>query len=163
MLDTKSLIIAEILKQEGPFRARHIWEPLGLTTQNVGNHLSRLVSKGILIKSGITYELESKERLVDEMVNSGQRMRLESAKPVGAFYPMAEAHQTTIDYTVRARMLEKSGATEMHVVLNQMIDDTIEEMKKLKKWLNHKTYVQSRAEDGFDSEMWDSLKDMFLK
>ena len=155
MLETKALIISQILKQNGPFRARHIWEPLGLSTQNVGNHLSRMVDRGLLIKTGITYEVAHKEHLIDELATAREPRYIEKPVDVGPFL-FSRVHYD-IDQVVRARVLDMPNAAERHMEANTMIDDAIEQLKLCKKWLNRKAYSVNKAAQGFDKERWEKV------
>lgn len=155
MIETKAQIIHQILKQEGPFRARHIWEPLGLSTQNVGNHLSRLVERGLLSKTGINYEVANKEHLIDELATAREPRHIEKPVDVGPFL-FSRVHYD-IDQVVRARVLDMPYAAERHVDTNILIDEAIEQLKICKKWLNRKAYSVNKAAQGFDKERWEKM------
>lgn len=159
MLETKAMVIHEILKYDKPFKARHIYEEMGCTPQIVHNHLRRLVEKGALIKSSTFFTVANKERLIDELISSTEGRNLDKVEPVPWFImpPQAMKWQIFVDYVVRGRVLEKTQADDMHGWTNQQIDEIIEQAKRMKKWLNTKSYTKTRAADGFTDENWSAM------
>lgn len=166
MQNTKAIVIHEILRQSGKrFRLHTIYDETGVSPQNTANHLRRLVSKGLLIKTGTFYTVSSQEALVDELVTIKDGVNLEQATGVTVFFSSNAAQNSNdvVDRVVRARVLDLPQATDMHVVVNQKIDEAQEQLKKLKRWLNTKTYAISSAEKNFNEEEWEALKTMFLE
>lgn len=162
MIETKAMIIHQILKLDKPFKPRHIYEEIGLSAQNTNNHLSRLVSKGILIKAGPTYMVANKELLIDELVAANERGKMEPATETPFGFPFPD-FQKFIDAVARARVLEKERAIEAHIYANAQLDVLMEETKKLKKWLNNKSYTMGRAKSGFDPVMYQVVLNLMDK
>ena len=161
LLETKALIIHEILKRkDAPFKARQIYDEIGVSAQNVSNHLSRMVDKGVLMKQGTFFVVPSQERLVDELAAAHERVSIEKASDTKLTRNLEDV-QNWVDQVVRARVLGKPNATELYLALNSEIDDTLAEFKKLKKWLNKKSYTLSRAEKGYDETIYGALTSLF--
>lgn len=162
MNSTKAMIIHQILKLDKPFKPRHIYEEIGISAQNTSNHLARMVSKGILIKNGPIHMVANKEALIDELIASNENTEMEPATDVMEleFFSIL---QNMVDQVVRARVLDTNEAIDAHVLMNHVIDDAMDECKKLKKWLNHKTYTISRAEKDYNEDMFNFILQVLTK
>lgn len=152
MIETKALIIHQILKLNKPFKPRHIWEPLGISPQNLNNHLVNMVDKGILSKNGTIYALANQELLVDELASVSEKSRLELPEPTILWVESNTNNLKNLLYfAVTARALGKEFSGPLTVGINSEIDSTIEELKKAKKFLNRKAYSEDRAKKIYEN------------
>ena len=160
---TKTQVLMEILKFEGrPFQPKQLRNELGISNQNLNNHLQRLIKEGVLIRSaGAFYRVTDNERLVKVLADSDSSYsRMQEAKDVVPGAGLIGELQTACDTIVRARILDVEGSTTAHVGMNNMLDDMQRQIKLLRKWLNTKSYSTVKAKEGFDQDYFNRIAEM---
>lgn len=160
MLDTKAMIVHQILKLNRPFRPREIHEEIGISGQNLNNHLKRLVAKGLLLKHGQIYEVSDRAALIDDLAETKESAGLVKPRDVLgepiSIKDLAEA----VDSIARARILGIEGASNAHVKMNNLVNDLEQQVKHLRRWLNNKRYSEARAEADFDLDYFKKIEEI---
>lgn len=167
--DVKLLILGNVAKFERPFRLANITEMTGLERQLVHYHLTKLVEQGKLEKIGKTYSIINKDELIDSMLDGINNSDIRKIKPAGLLGKETTEHLNKLCAAiVYAKALKLPMSIDMAVFMNRMVDETVLELKALKRYVNNSQpgvrtsakYFQTNTqlyeilvESGFEPEM----------
>jgi len=134
----KTQVIGAILKSHGAFKLPIITEVTGLDRQLVFYHVNKLVEQGLLIRSNHSYLIHDRNGLLDALMESDQPSSLRLMHPEGVFSKVsADKLNHLIQGIAFAKTLRLPESIEMSVRMNQVLDDSITELKALKRYLNN--------------------------
>ena len=145
MLTTKALILAEVLKQERPFKAQKIHNNLGLDRSLVHHHLKNLVSSGGLEKNGVYYAVADRDALINVIAELSDGPSVRLVQDTELLGKNAEKLNNLVRAVAAFRNLEMPYAQDVKRHVNDEIDEAIKQLKVARKFLNEKSYTKQRA------------------
>lgn len=136
MATGKLQIISAILKLDRPFRPPHIIDMTGLDRNLVRYHLVQLTSDGFLEKIDKTYVVRDQEGLLRSMLHEVDAGETTKMKAKGFFSPdTANKFNYQAEVIIAARALDIQGTDLVKTGLLHKIDESIAELKNLRKYL----------------------------
>lgn len=129
----------------GTFTAADIYEETGLDRQLVYYHLTRLVDKGLLEKSGPKYIICDREQLLELLAYGQANITKTEAEPTIIY----TKHNTDIlNQIIRVAHLARAagipGSKELKESVNRDINDTIMMLNTVKRIMNRKRKMNKR-------------------
>lgn len=134
----KAQVLGAIMKLDRPFNAAAITEMTGLDRQLVRYHLIRFTEQGTIEKIGKTYTILNKAALVDSFLESNTSSDIRKVQSKGFFNTeTANFLSELATGVVYLKVLRAPLAIDMAVHLNVLIDETIAELKAMKRFVNN--------------------------
>jgi hypothetical protein len=134
-INGKAMVITEVLKQDGLFKALHIANGTLLPRQNVHYHLTQLVGEGLIEKQGQNYAVVEKEKLLDLLLASKDGNALKRGNKNAVHNTEFNELKQVIDVVtlLRALVLEQSMELKTHManLLKEASDSLLAERKYL--------------------------------
>lgn len=171
MIESKTIILSCLIKlsmgedtNAKPFRASHVYQQTGLSRSLIAHHLNVLTEKGILRKDGFYYTIVDMAKLWDAIKDSsGNKINGLLEREYG-FLKSKDSMNKAVERLVLARTGKLSGHQELTEQYNKELDETLDALKGLKRYLNSKSMLQDKArrliEQDWD-EFWKNLGQSF--
>lgn len=136
--ETKSMILAELLKQEKPFKASDIARKTGLTRTLIYNYLNKFIDLGAIEKNGLWYDVYDRDLLIDQVTSLSEDPRTRKAEPTRILdKPMGINLCAQIIVALRHKKHPVANSYKRGYL--EEIDATIKELKNLRKYVNAST------------------------
>lgn len=169
MSNAKLQIYSAVLKQQRPFKASTIHLETGLSRSLIAHHLKKLIEEGFIERDSNKpiYSIVARNDLLDAItdVSANNVIGLWDQKP-----KFLDASTKEINYAIEASVITRCagtvGALETKVYIQKGIDNAIDDLKKLRRYLNSKTYSQKAALNRLENErdsIWEAVKYSVLK
>lgn len=143
--ETKAMILAEVLRQEGIFKAQKVHNNLGLDRRTVDYHLRKLVESGALEKNGLYYSIADKDILINQVADLHEGPRIAKPKSTVLFPWESEEVSATLDILVALRAIHHPVATDVKVRWLENIDDAVREFKNARKFIASASRTEEKA------------------
>lgn len=161
----KLQVVTAVLKMKGPFKVAHVTELSGLDRQLSYYHVNKLLEQGLLIRTGHAYSVRNHDELLDYLVETNDAPGLKLMEPEGIFsQKSADNLNTIVQGIVSAKVLGLTDSIDMTVHMNKIIDESMAELKTLKRYLNNAQPIKKKASTFFikggtlhNQEVWDSI------
>lgn len=147
-MNGKLQIIAAIINIDKPFRASHITQMTGLDRNLVRYHVVNFTSLNLLEKVDRTYILKNREGLLNLMIESAEKTETALPKP-GGFFRTIDTLNLKAEAIVAARSLNLPMASDARDGYVKLIDDTIQVLKNLRKYVTNATKTEGSAQKFF--------------
>lgn len=138
-MNGKVQVISSILKLDRPFRPPAIIDMTGLDRQLVYYHLKTFCDEGWVQKVGKSYQILDKESLLTSLVEVA-----ENTETALMNYRETVIGKTTVqilnamaESIVAARNFDEPLSLDAKVAFIRKIDNTVKELKRLRKFLNN--------------------------
>lgn len=157
--ETKSLILATLIKQDKPFKVARIGNATGLDGNLIRYHLRALLDNGVLEKNGMYWSIVDRDALINaitELSDEPHIRRPEATKLV----PKMEAVNKALEYAVALRELNHPVAPVLKLEMLKEIDNTIHELKNARKYITRASMNERKARKRTEDidEVWQYLK-----
>jgi hypothetical protein len=157
-----------VLKQQRPFKAATIFQQTGLSRSLIQYHLTKLIDDGFLEKDGMYYCLVARNDLLDSLTDVSSNNVMGLLTEQSGYLNDYRAINEAIHIAVLARCAGMPGNLELKNNAQQTIDDTIDALKGLKRYLNSKQIDRKQAvreltNDDEYSANWDVVKNAIQK
>jgi hypothetical protein len=153
MAEGKLLVLGTILKLDRPFRPPHIGEMTGLDRQLIAYHLRTFTERGYLEKQGKEYIIRNKEALLNSLLESAEGVQTAKMKSRGFFSPETTAKfNQQVESIVAGRTLDLPMSQAAKDGMLQKIDESIAELKNLRKYVTNSTKTVGSAIKFFKQE-----------
>lgn len=134
----KTSVVAAILKQHKPFRVATITEITGMDRQLTYYHVNKLLEQGKLLREGQSYSVVDRDTLLDDLVDVVETPGMRKMEPAGLFsQDSVETLNALVQGMVYAKVLKLTDSINMAVHMNRIIDESVTELKVLKRYLNN--------------------------
>lgn len=160
MTEVKAMILGQILKQNGPFKPRHIYHPIGVTRQACNPYLKRFVEEGVLYRQGEYYVVDDKDAVLNALVETKEPVTPMKLQQTRLLRPVKQ-YNDLISAAVVARTLDLPGSMEIRQSLLLEIDKSIQTMKNAKRYITSAQTSRNSAKKQLKNmdiwELFDSI------
>lgn len=161
-MNGKITVISSILKIDRPFRIPHITDMTGFDRNLVRYHIQELTKQGYLEKIDKTYVLKDREGLFSSLLEATEKTETAKMKSRGFFVNSANTLSNIAESIVAGKQLDIYGVEYVKTGFIKTIDDSIAELKNLRKYVNNSQKTNSTAakffkrviSEGNDEEYW---------
>lgn len=163
MVNMRMNVVSAVLKIDRPFRAATVVDMVGLERQLVWYHLNELVKEGLLEKTGRVYQINSREDLLDSLVELTNQTSVSKMTPSKTMFGFdADWWNSLAEFTVLGKGLHDELSLEMRNHLIRKIEDTINELKQLRKFVNAAQRSEESAARKLHGKDFDEVYDEFF-
>jgi biotin operon repressor len=158
-ISSKYQIYAAVLKQTAPFKAVLIQQLTGLSRQLIHHHLTTLCDEGYLEKDKTFYSLVARNDLLD-LITSASDLTYGKLEKQTAYLGNIGRLNDVAESLVLLRNARVTGHVPLRNRVNSQIDEAIESLKGLKRWINGKQIDSSRAVTQIENQLdwlWDTI------
>lgn len=129
-----------------------------------------MLEDGLLIRTGQSYSIIDRDALLDYLVQADEAPGLRQMEPAGLFSETtAKDLNELVQGLVAAKILVLPDSVDMTVHMNKVLDDTIAEIRALKRYLNNSQLGRKKATQFYISadsrkknlHIWDQIVDRF--
>lgn len=145
MASGKYQVISAVLKQDKPFKAVKITDATAMSRQLVFKHLNNLVIDGYIQKDGMYYTLINRDALVDRLIESTENVGPKLLDKQRGFIGKIELINRAVETVALYRNAKLEGNNELTIGLQQGIDETIKDLKQLRRYLFGKQIEEKSA------------------
>jgi hypothetical protein len=150
----KIQVIGAILKLDRPFKPPHITDMTGLDRQLVRYHIRAFTERDYLEKIDKSYVIKDKEGLLTSMVDASEKTETAKMVAAGIFNKQSvDKLNFQAESIIAGRTLELPMSQESKEVMLRNLDQSVRDLKNLRKYLTNATKTKGSAAKFFKDPM----------
>lgn len=156
-MNGKLQVLSTILKLDNkPFRISHITDITGLDRNLVRYHVVNCAERGLLERVNKTYVVRDREGILNSLIESTEKTETAKMEATGLFTEkMALTWNAWAEAIIAGRTFDVSMSQEAKNNLLDKIDESVKQLKKLRKYLCNGTKTVGSAAKFFNASEGD--------